>query len=127
MSSLRTIRAAGAGALLPALAALLLLLAACGGAGAGADASATPVATTTVDLPKSYRFEPAAIVVEAGATVSWTNHDNFSHTVLFTGDEPLALAPGESVTRLFATPGQYAYVCTLHPQNMKGTVLVTGP
>ena len=105
--------------------ALLLVLAACGG-GDGTSASASPVATTTVDLPKSYRFEPTAIVVEAGATVTWTNHDNFSHTVGFEGDEPLAMAPGESVTRMFATAGEYRYVCTLHPQNMKGTVLVTG-
>ena len=126
MNPLRTFRAAGAGSpLLPALAAILLVLAACGGGG-GAAASASPVATTTVDLPKSYKFEPAAIAVEAGATVTWTNHDNFSHTVTFDGDQPLAMAPGESVTRLFSTPGQYAYVCTLHPQNMKGTVLVTG-
>ena len=107
------------------LSALLLVLAACGGGGA-ATASVGPVDTTTVDLPKSYRFEPAAIVVDAGATVTWTNHDNFSHTVGFDGEEPLAMSPGESVTRMFATAGEYQYVCTLHPQNMKGTVLVTG-
>ena len=105
------------------LGALLLVLAACGGGGA---ATASPIATTTVDLPKSYKFEPAAIVVEAGSTVTWTNHDNFSHTVSVEGDQPLAMAPGESVTRLFATAGTYQYVCTLHPQNMKGSVIVTG-
>jgi len=107
-----------------ALGALLLVLAACGGGGVAA--SVSPIATTTVDLPKSYKFEPAAIVVEAGSTVTWTNHDNFSHTVSVEGDQPLAMAPGESVTRLFATAGTYQYVCTLHPQNMKGSVIVTG-
>jgi plastocyanin len=129
MNRLRTLRTAGAGPLLlPALAVLFLTLAACGGGGdGGTAASASPVATTTVDLPKSYRFEPVAIVVEAGAAVTWTNNDNFSLTVGFEGDEPLAMGPGESVTRTFPTAGQFSYVCTLHPQNMKGTVLVTGP
>ncbi|MCI0345980.1 MAG: plastocyanin/azurin family copper-binding protein [Chloroflexi bacterium] len=128
MNRSRTLRTAGAGPLLrPALAALLLVLAACGGGGDGATASASPVATTTVDLPKSYRFEPAVIVVDAGATVTWTNNDNFSHTVRFDGQDALAMAPGASVTRMFPTSGQFAYVCTLHPQDMKGTVLVTGP
>jgi plastocyanin len=106
-----------------AAAALLFVLVGCG----GTPASSTPVATTTVDLPKSYRFDPPAIAVSAGATVTWTNNDNFSHTVTFEGEEPLAMAPGAFVTRTFPAAGEYAYLCTLHPQNMKGTVLVTSP
>jgi plastocyanin len=129
MNRLRTHRTAGAGTpLLPALAVLALslvaLLAACGG---GANPAASPVETTMVDLPKSYRFDPVAIVVPAGSTVTWTNHDNFSHTVSFEGDAALPMAPGESVTRTFETPGQFAYVCSLHPQDMKGSVTVTSP
>jgi plastocyanin len=124
MSRIRTLLAAGAGLpLLPALAVLALVLAACG---AGASADQSPVATTSVDLPKSYRFAPAAIVVEAGSTVTWTNHDNFTHNVTFEGSAPLTMAPGESVSDTLATPGLYAYVCSLHPKDMKGSVLVTG-
>lgn len=115
---------AGAGrSLLPALAVLALLLATCGG---GAGASSGPVPTTTVDLPQSYRFAPAAIVVPAGATVTWINHDNFTHDVSLEGLEPLTMAPGESVSHTFATPGLYSYVCSLHPTDMKGSVLVAG-
>ena len=33
----------------------------------------------SVDLPKSYKFAPAAITVTAGTTVTWTNDDNFTH------------------------------------------------
>lgn len=118
-------RTARAGRLLPALAVLALLLAGCGDASTGA-ADASPVATTAVDLPPSYRFAPAAITVTVGSTVTWTNHDNFTHNVRLEGAEPLPMAPGESVTHVFATPGRFAYVCSLHPKDMKGSVLVTG-
>jgi plastocyanin len=104
---------------------LTLTLAACGGGG-GAAAEASPVATTTVDLPKSYKFVPAAIVVDAGATVTWTNHDDFTHNVtLPDGSAALTMSPGQSVTHGFDTPGEYDYVCSLHPRDMRGRVVVT--
>jgi plastocyanin len=94
-----------------------------GGAGGGA------VATSVVDLPRSYRFAPEAISVPAGTTVTWNNNDNFSHSVLFVDGglptEPLLMQPGESATFTFAAPGTYSYVCHLHPQDMRGTVTVT--
>jgi plastocyanin len=104
----------------------LLALAAVGCSAAGSQAEASLVATTTVDLPKSYRFEPTAIVVEAGSTVTWTNSDNFSHNVRFEGSEPLAMKPGESVQRAFDAPGTFRYECSFHPQDMQGSVVVTG-
>ena len=106
-----------------ALAVLALLVVACG---PGAGAPTSPVATTSVDLPPSYRFVPAAIVVPVGATVTWTNHDNFTHNVALDGAEPLQMAPGQSVSQAFEASGTYAYVCSLHPKDMKGTVLVNG-
>lgn len=121
----------GAGAghlLLPALALLgAILVAGCAAsAGEGGGPTGAPVATTTVDLPRSYRFDPSAITVKAGSTVTWTNHDAFTHTVrLPGGGEPLMLAPDASVSHVFATPGLYAYDCSLHPRDMTGTVLVT--
>ena len=110
----------------PVLALLLILaavtLGACSPGGSAADAS--PVATTAVDLPRSYRFAPEAIVVSAGSTVTWTNHDNFSHNVHFDGADPLPMAPGESAERTFDAPGVYPHVCSLHPKDMTGSVLV---
>jgi plastocyanin len=121
---MRPLLVAGAGRpLLPALATLALLLSACS---TGTGASASPVATTTVDLPRSYRFAPTAITVPAGTAVTWTNSDNFTHNVALEGAQPLTMAPGESSTFTFETPGTYPYVCSLHPKDMKGTVLVTG-
>jgi plastocyanin len=115
-----------AGLLLPTIAVLALALTACSGGGGGAANAASPVPTATVDLPKSYRFAPTAITVRAGATVTWTNHDNFSHNVSLDGQGPLVMSPGQSVTYTFATAGTFAYVCSFHPKDMKGSVLVTG-
>jgi plastocyanin len=107
------------------LVVLALALAACGGGG-GAAAEARPIETTTVDLPKSYKFVPAAIVVDAGARVSWTNHDDFTHNVTLPDGVPaLTMSPGASVTHTFDTPGEYDYVCSLHPRDMRGRVVVT--
>jgi plastocyanin len=106
-------------------AALVLLVAVF--AGCSGEAADTPslVATTTVDLPRSYRFEPAAIEVDVGATVTWTNHDEFTHNVAFEGVAPLAMKPGESVTRAFPEAGTFGYMCSLHPREMQGSVAVT--
>ena len=105
-----------------AVAALVLL--ACTGSAGGA-----PIATDTVDLPRSYRFAPADITVASGTTVTWTNSDNFTHNVQFAdkglSGEPLTMRPGETVQFTFATPGTYEYLCSLHPQDMKGSVVVT--
>jgi len=108
-------------------AVLVAGLAAC--APAAGSAAASPVATTEVRLPPSYKFVPAAITVKAGTTVTWTNADNFTHSVQFEdGGLPTdarVMEPGQQVTFTFDTPGTYAYRCSFHPQDMRGTVTVT--
>ena len=104
------------------LLALAALLAATGCG--GSDEAAAPVPTTDVRMAKSYRFEPQAIVVDAGRTVTWTNDDNFTHTVQVDGRTDRKVEPGERVELRFDRPGTYAYVCTLHRRDMDGTVLV---
>ena len=101
-----------------------LIAVALAGCSGGAAASGSPVATTSVDLPKSYKFVPAAIVVDVGATVTWTNHDDFTHTVTFAGEAPQTMKPGESTTRTFPTAGTFTYQCSLHPRDMQGVVTV---
>jgi plastocyanin len=107
----------------------MLGLAACSGSSTSGSGGPEPVATTKVDLPPSYKFVPTAITVKAGSTVTWTNDDHFTHSVHFLGGglptEPQVMQPGQAATFTFATPGNYAYECHLHPQNMKGTVTVT--
>jgi plastocyanin len=106
--------------LLPVVAAAAVFAAGCG----GSDTS-EPVATTEVEMVKSYRFDPKAIEIKAGDTVTWTNEDNFTHTVQVEGQEDHKVGQGESVEITFDKPGTYDYVCTLHSQDMDGTVIVT--
>jgi plastocyanin len=106
--------------LAPAVAALALVAAGCGGSGE----SREPVATTEVEMVKSYRFDPKVIEVEAGDTVTWTNEDNFTHTVQVDGQEDHEVGKGESVSITFDARGVYSYVCTLHSQDMDGEVIV---
>jgi plastocyanin len=107
--------------LLPSLAlAAGLLAAGCGGTG-----SSEPVATTEVQMVKSYRFEPKTIEIEAGQTVTWSNEDNFTHTVQVDGQEDHEVERGESVSIRFDEPGTYHYVCRLHSHDMEGEVIVS--
>jgi plastocyanin len=107
----------------------ILVIAACAALLAGCARTTTPTAavqTSVVDLPPSYVFSPTHISVTSGATVTWTNHDNFTHSVLVDGQSDVhMMKPGESAQITFSTPGDYHYVCTLHTQNMQGTITVT--
>jgi plastocyanin len=100
-----------------------------GSSATGETTGVAPVETSMVDLPPSYRFAPEAISVAAGTTVTWTNSDNFTHSVQFLDGglptEPLQMQPGASRTFTFDAPGAYRYRCHLHPQDMRGTVSVT--
>ena len=102
---------------------LLLSVATCAGPAA---TPAGPVATDHVDLPRSYLFSPADIAVTTGTMVTWTNSDQFTHSVrLIESDRMVGIMkPGDSASFTFATAGTYHYECTFHPQNMKGTVTV---
>jgi plastocyanin len=105
--------------LLPAVAAAATLAAGCGGSG-----TTEPIAATEVEMVKSYRFDPKVIEIEVGDTVTWTNQDNFTHTVQVEGQADHEVGQGESVSISFDEPGTYDYVCTLHRKDMDGTVIV---
>ena len=116
------LRASAGYPLRPALAILLAVLFA---AACQAAAPTAPVATNQVDLPRSYKFAPEDITVPVGTTVTWTNNDNFTHSVrLLDSGETQMMKPGESVTHAFTAPGTYQYDCSLHPKDMQGSVQV---
>jgi plastocyanin len=102
------------------VATLAAMAAGCG----GSSESSTPVATTEVTMAKSYRYDPKVIEIEAGQSVTWTNEDNFTHTVQVDGQEDHKVDRGDSVSITFDKPGTYDYVCTLHRQDMEGKVIV---
>jgi len=71
-------------------------------------------------------FSPDNIVVMLGVnnTVVWTNNDSSPHTVTADdGSFNSILAPGQSYTYTFTTPGTFTYHCTYHPW-MVATVTV---
>ena len=108
---------------LPLLA--LLLLAACSGGGDGG-ADAAPVKGVTLVVAKNNRFDPAAIEVPAGTTVTWTFEDgSVPHDVSGDGWKSGKPQRKGSFTHAFQQPGSYAYRCTIHP-GMNGRVVATG-
>lgn len=70
------------------------------------------------------RYEPAVITVKKGETVTFVNHDPFPHTVTAAGKfDSRSIAANGKWTYRAAQAGDFAYICTLHP-NMKGTLKV---
>ncbi len=96
------------------------------GTACAASTSAAPVQTSMVLMPKSYKFSPTVIEVKAGTTVTWRNEDNFTHDVKVLPDgEAHVVQPGQLVQIKFDKPGTFDYICTFHPTDMKGKVIVT--
>ena len=85
---------------------------------AGASASR---AVTIVD----FAFDPTAITVHSGDTVTWSNTGTAEegHNVIGDGLNSPVLHTGGTYSFTFKTPGTYSYACTIHP-DMKGSVQV---
>jgi plastocyanin len=74
-----------------------------------------------------FAFEPDALEVQPGTTVTWLQGGDVPHTV--TADDGTfdsgTLPSGETFSHTFDEPGTYGYVCELHPQ-MVAAVTVAG-
>jgi plastocyanin len=86
-----------------------------------------PTATDKVSL-QNFAFSPASITVAKGTTVTWTNNDTTTHTIVETdgktGPNSGNVNPGSTYTFTFSQAGTYQYHCSIHPE-MTGTVTVT--
>ena len=93
------------------------------GEGAGGTVSAEP-RQVSID---NFKYIPDTLTVPAGTKVTWTNHDDMPHTVTSTGKPRVldsdALDTDDRFSHVFAEPGTYDYVCTVHPK-MSGRVVV---
>jgi plastocyanin len=118
--------------------AVLAFAAACGGGSAATTgpAAGTPAAPASVAAAgctgsggtpvavSNNAFNPTAVTVTVGSTVTWTNTDPTTHTVTFDdGPDCGRLAQGATVSNTFSAAGTFAYHCTIH-SFMKGTVTV---
>ncbi len=106
----------------PALAAAAMLATLLPGAAAPA-----PAAPATVTIG-NFTFQPQALTVHAGTTVTWVNADDIPHAVAADDRsfKSKVLDTQDRFTMTFAKPGTYGYFCSLHP-HMTGKVVVTGP
>ncbi len=72
-----------------------------------------------------FAFAPQTLTVKAGTTITWTNKDSASHTVV-SDDKTVnseTLAKGDSFEFKFDKSGTYTYICGIHP-SMKGIIVV---
>jgi len=86
-------------------------------ASAGADAHQVAV--------DNFSFSPAAAIVPAGATVTWTNHDDVPHNIVSTEKRFASpvLDTDQQFSHRFEAPGAYPYFCSVHPR-MTGQIVV---
>jgi plastocyanin len=91
-------------------------------AGEAAVAAAASPATIKID---NFAFAPATLTITAGTTVTWKNDDDSPHRI---GDKngtfkSAALDTDDTFSHTFAAPGEYPYICTIHPY-MAGKIIV---
>jgi plastocyanin len=85
-------------------------------------AGAASPATVKID---NFAFAPATLTITAGTTVTWKNDDDSPHRI---GDKngtfkSAALDTDDAFSHTFAAPGEYPYICTIHPY-MVGKIIV---
>lgn len=108
-------------AVVGAVAALSALSLGCGSSSNETKASAGDV--TVAD----FSFSPKIATIKPGETVTWTNRGQTDHTVKGRGFfSSKAFGNGQAFRHRFTRAGRFAYICTLHPTLMRGTVLVRG-
>lgn len=133
--------------LLPALVALTFAFAACG----GDDSSPTETAETPPETAETtsepsggnaaapsgdavrsakveiidFAYDPDPVTIEEGGKVTWINRDSAPHTATAEDGsfDTGTLEEGKLKSESFKDPGEYAYICSIHPQ-MQGTVQV---
>jgi plastocyanin len=91
-------------------------------AGEAVIAAAASPATVKID---NFAFAPPTLTVTAGTTVTWKNEDDSPHRI---GDKngtlkSAALDTDDTFSHTFAAPGEYPYICTIHPY-MAGKIIV---
>jgi len=74
---------------------------------------------------QDFKFTPPVLTLPVGTRVTWTNHDEESHTITSAQGVfgSTGLSHEEQFSQAFVSPGRYEYFCALHP-HMKGTVIV---
>ena len=74
----------------------------------------------------NFAFSPQNVTVVVGTTVTFRNNDDMVHTIVAENGSfrSKALDTGDEYSFTFDKPGDYAFVCGLHPF-MHGKITVT--
>ena len=103
---------------------LIALLLAAVAAGCGSSGDSAKTAATDIRVA-DFSFSPAETTIAPGQTVTWTNDGQVEHTVKGSGFfSSRALGTGQKFSLRFTKAGRFPYICTLHPSQMRGTVVV---
>jgi plastocyanin len=81
-------------------------------------------AEETMVMIDNFTFEPKALTVKVGTTVTWKNRDDIPHLVVSAGKfRSKTLDTDDAFSFTFTSAGDYTYFCSLHP-HMTGTIKV---
>jgi plastocyanin len=96
--------------------------------------SADDIAVEPAETPSGFAWKPSAVTSTPGGTVAFRNPGNLvPHGVHWTGgpEEPRCsgvpvdeFGTSWSGTCTFSQAGKYTFVCTVHPEEMKGTITI---
>ena len=97
-----------------------------GGPQAAATCGSTAAASgPVISIEGTHSLNPSDETIKAGDSVTWTNNGTSTHQIAFaTGPKCAFQIAGKSVSITFSNPGTYAYICSIHPTFMKGTITV---
>ena len=72
-----------------------------------------------------FAFLPSLLEMSSGETVTWVNDDGAPHSIAVNnGTASDTVMPGSSYSANFDRPGDYDYLCSIHPY-MTGKIIVT--
>lgn len=84
--------------------------------------------TVNVEIGDNF-FKPDSLTVQVGDTIVWSHMGNRPHNVTADGgafSSEQRMANGQTFTFTATTAGTYSYICTIHPNQMKATLVVQG-
>jgi plastocyanin len=116
---------------------LATVLAACGSSsgptttlsgGPANQATTAPISGATTVTIKNFAFHPASLTITPGTKVTFVQEDSIVHNATATGANAFHtpnLNVGQKYTVTFTKAGTYNYICTIHPTQMHGTIVVS--
>jgi plastocyanin len=79
--------------------------------------------TTNSITISNFSFNPNALTVKVGTTVTWTNQDSVVHKIKSDNFNSPDLGQGDKFEFTFSNKGSFDYVCSIHP-SMQGKIIV---